>query len=488
MPTFVENNRPDLPGVYFRFEGQGRPKVAPSIGTTVAIAGTHDWGPDEVPTLVLSMSEFEEVFGATYSPLYIAVNQAFRGEGVDNIGGAGAVLVFRMTGAAGAKALKTLSNTTPAVALTLTAKYPGARGNDLRVTTQDNAADALKTDLILLDGTTEIERYTFLDANIADAAAQINANSQWVTAVADITGVPLGIVAAQAFASGDSGTTLISGDYTTMMTGLEQQRFSFFAAANLTDGAILASLKTWVVGLQDIGRRFIAVVGGAAAETIATAITRSGTLNSEHFVNLGGGTYADDHLLDASGVATVLSTAQLAPRMAGILAQRGMGGAATFARLAGLRITAPAVGTPLAAFDGGVVPISLDSDIEAPVHLESSVTTYTTKTNTAKPFDIFRRPKYVHTMGRFEIDLQDFSQRRFIGRLNVNAKTRDAVLGKAQEILSAYQTAGGVKEGRDGYSVAASPTATDEDEFIDVLVGMKFGRSLEQVFFITKIS
>jgi hypothetical protein len=56
--------------------------------------------------------------------------------------------------------------------------------------------------------------------------------------------------------------------------------------------------------------------GGAAGETIDDAIARSVALGDPHVVNFGVGTYHDD-LLDKD-----LSTAQLAPRIAGILAAR----------------------------------------------------------------------------------------------------------------------------------------------------------------------
>src|SRR4029077_18272378 len=109
---------------------------------TVAIPLVHAWGPYKTPTLVTSFAEFQQVFGpTTTSRGYKAVKQAFQGSGPTGSPGAGAVLVHRFGSSSAAKATKSLQNTTPAAAITLTARYEGSYGNNLSVTTQDNAAD-----------------------------------------------------------------------------------------------------------------------------------------------------------------------------------------------------------------------------------------------------------------------------------------------------------------------------------------------------------
>lgn len=486
MSTFSLNARPKRDGAYFRWEGVADRVVPPAVGGIVAVPFTHDWGPEESPTLCLSLTQFQSVYGDnTQTPGYRAVQQAFRGEDLDGIFGAGAVLAVRMVGAAGAPAVKALMNTTPAAALTLTAKYKGTRGNSLKVTVRDYAADTTKTEIILYYGATPVETYRFLDTNIADAAAQINASSDWVTAVANITGVALTTVTSSTFASGNDGGTLIAGDWTDMMTSLETSRFAVFAPFDLTDGTILASLKTWVQTMNDNRRRFLAIVGGAAGEAAATAITRSASLNSEHFVNLGIGTYKDSLLPDANGDPTVLSTSQLVPRLAGILAARGEAQAIDFARLRGVDITVGPVNQDiLDAYDAGVVVLARDSDIDAPVHVETGLTTYTTTTDSTKPYSIYSNPKYVRIMGGFETELGEYAARHYIGRLPVNKTTREAIMGDAQRFLQARQDANVIQG---DWSVGFPADASDNDEFIDVLVGIAFGRSLKQVFFITRV-
>lgn len=485
MPgEFSKSARPKRPGAYVNFEATERRGVPPNIGAVVAVPIVHDWGPFKRNVLVGSLAEFQAIYGAaTDTPGYMAVQQAFRGEGLSGRGGAGAVLVHRMGGSAAAKSARILTNTTPATALTLTAKYEGTRGDDLRVTVQDYAADSTKSELILYDGLVELERFLFTDADINGVRDQINLTSDWVTAVANINGVALTAVSSVAFTGGNDGTTLISGDWTALMTALEPERFSVFAPFDLTDSSIIAALKTWAIGLNGGGKRFFLVVGGALDELITTAVTRSGTLNDEDIINVGVGSVLDAGLPDASGNPAVLSTSQLAPRIAGIVAQRGEAKSLTFARLADLTLrTGPTESGILAAFDGGVLVLSRDSHAVSPVRIEKGLTTYTTTTNTAKPYTVFRQPKYVRTMQGLQLELEQWSVENVIGELPVNDKTRDAVIAFVRSRLQARESAGIVQTGWT-LGVDNDPPSSDDDEFIAVLVGLKFGRPAEQVFF-----
>lgn len=317
MP-FSKDNRPIRPGSYFNFEAIREAAIQPSIGTIVALGFTHDWGPFETATLVGSFSEFKSVFGDTDTTEgFRAAKMAFQGEGLPGRGGAGAVLAYRMGGSAAAKATKTLTNAaaTPVTGVTLSAKYEGEKGNDLRVTVQDLAGDSTQTELILYDGTLEVERYQFLDADVDDLADQINANSVWVTAVVNVAGVALATVTSAAFTGGDNGETLLTADYTAAMDAFGIERFGTLAFANLTDDTVLAALATWADAANEGGKRFMVVVGGAADESVSDAVDRSGDLNSENFVNVGASSVADDTVLDTNNDPVVYSSAELAPQI-----------------------------------------------------------------------------------------------------------------------------------------------------------------------------
>ena len=484
MPgTFSKAARPKRPGSYVNFEAIASTTVPAAIGSTVAIGFTHDWGPTESIVTLRSLADFKAVYGPTETtPGFRAIKQVFQGEGLEGRGGAGAVIAFRMVGASGAKASKALTNTTPVTALTLTAKYDGAYGNNLTVTVQDNAANAANTDLILYVSGVEVERYTFADANINGARDAINAASQWVTAVANVTGVVLTLVTNSAFTAGDSGSTLLAADYTAAMAAFETKRFSVLAFENLTDTSITASLRAWSENLNTNGKRFMTVLGGLSNELIATAVTRAVAAASENIVTLGVGSVLDTQL------NLSLSTAELAPRVAGILAAKGEAQSMTFARLAGVTATVVASEAEiLTAFDAGVMVLSQDSNADAPVRIEKALTTFVSTALPQKPYRIFRDPKFVRTMQGFQMELADYTDANIIGRSVVNDKTRDFLVGEARQRAQKRVDLGVIQPGFT-VKIDPDPAPTDNDDFIALVIGMAFGRSVEQVFWTIRVA
>lgn len=493
---FSKATRPVRPGAYFNWIAQAVASVPPAVGSIVAIPFTSDWGPFKQAVLVESFAEYLSIFGPSIDqPGYRAAWQAFNGErGFDGRFGAGAVLCYRFGGSAAAKATKILTNTTPATALTLTAKYEGTYGNNLKFTTQDHASDATQNELLIYVGATLVETFVYLDTNIAALAADINANSDWVTAVANITGVALTAVVTQAATGGNDGTTTIAGDWTAMMAGLESQRFGVFVPYGLTDPTITASIKAWAAGAETVGstglntkgKRFEVIIGGAANELNSAAITRSGTLNDGNFINLGQSSFLDHNLLDSAGNPVTLAPSEFAASFAGVLANRGEILSTTFARFPGVDLlNAPTESEILKAYNGGVVVFAIDSDPDAPMHVEKGITTYTNTAQAAYPYLIYRNPKFMRTMQNVEVEFTDASARLLVGK-PVNNKTRDSAVALATTRMKARETAGIIQPGWT-VSIDTDPPPSDDDEFIAVKFGLRFGRSAEQVFFTANV-
>ena len=490
--TFSKNALPKRPGAYFNFRvREVEPQLENTLGT-VALAFTHSWGPAEQVVELNSWSDFLNIFGrgsadpSVFSPGFQAVYDAFRGEGVDGRGGAGKVLAFRMIGAAAAKASKQLSNGTTN-AITLTARYEGDYGEQISFLVVPDATDTATHDnlVVLVEGG-EVERFKYAKTNITDLAAQINGTtpyspltaSDWVTAGTVTSGTALSAVLTQTYMTGgDDGSTLLAADYTAFMSALEPHRFSLLSVANLTDATLLASFATWSKTLNTKGKRFMSVWGGAAGESLADATDNTGGslgFNDPNTVRLGVGTYTDDRFGD-------LSTAQLAPRIAGILAWRGEALGLTYARLAGLSIkVGPTDANIEAARDNGVITVARDSYPAAPVRLETAVTTYLTNSDTAVPKAIFGDPKFVRTMHGIETELTEFAESRVIGLLPVNDGTRDYVRGQMQARLQARENAGVIQPGWT-VTIATEPAPSDNDTFIALDYGVQFARDLRQI-------
>jgi Phage tail sheath protein beta-sandwich domain len=474
--TFSKGKRPVRPGAYFNFEALAVPAVPPSVGNVVCVPFTSDWGPMKQAVELGTFSEFIAVYGSNQNTDgFKAVKQAFQGEGVPGSGGAGLVVAYRMGGTAAAKSTANLQNTTPANAVTITAVYEGSRGDSIKLTVRDYAADSTKSELVVYDGAVQVENYVYADADIADLVSQINGSSDWIRATLVQGGVALNLVTSTSLSGGNSGTTLLAADWTAMLSALEISRFGFFAPYKLTDSSILTSIKTWAQNLNSKGKRFTTVVGGALDEAVSAAVTRSTSLNDPDFVNVGVGSVIDENL-------GVLSTSELVSRVAGILAQRGEAKSLTFARMAGLTIRLGATDAQIStAFDGGVTVLSRDSNVLAPVRIEKGLTTWTTTSDPNRPYAIFRQPKFVSTMHGIEMELGEWLEQNVIGKLAVNDTTRTVVVGETKNRMRTREQLGIVQS---GWTVVVDPDPppSDDDEFVAIVIGMGFGRSVEQVF------
>jgi hypothetical protein len=499
MPgIFSKAARPARPGAYFNWSALPVTTVLPNIGSIVLVPIVHDWGPAETPVVTASLSDFQAKFGPTLSAGYKAVMQAYEGEGVAGRGGAGTVIAYRMTSTAVATASKTVQNTTPAVALTLNARYPGSYGNNLGWANQANALNpATQNDFQITLLGQVVETYTYNKTDIAGLVAQINAVSQWATATLTLSGTALPTATTiTALAGGLDGSTLVGQDWTDMMTACGPLRFSLFAPYDLTDNTILASIQAWAIKGNLTGKRFMTVVGGALNESSTTAIARAVILQgiptgapqqgAENFVNLGVGSLIDPTLALAAGGST-LSTSQLAPRVAGIMAARGESMSLTFARLANATPgVMPTDSDILACFNSGIVCFSQDSNPDAPIRIEKGLTAYIGGDAT-KPYLIYRNPKFMRTMHGIELDITDWATFNAIGSLQVSDATRAYIVGHAHDVIQARANQGVIQ---DGFSVGVdpSPPPSDQDEFIALVYGVAFGRSVEQVFNLVYIS
>ena len=479
--TFSPSNLPQRAGSYFRWITQEQPSLPAAVGSVVAIPFTHDWGPFETPVLVNSYQEFMEIYGDTVlTPGHLAVRQAFQGEGVSGARGAGAVLCYRMGGSTATKASRILQNTSPAPAITLSARYEGSRGNTLRFSVQDYAVEPAKSELIVKLGTVEVERYRYLDTDITDLALQINQKSDWVTAGAVTSGTALAVVADVAATAGDDGSTLVAGDWTSAMAALEVERFGYLAPFNLTDTAIQTSFKTWTITLNSKGKRFFLVIGGLTDETGTTADLRSVSMNDENILNVGVGSLFDDEYLDVNGNPTVLSSSQLAPRIAGIMAQRGEAAGATFAILSGTRMkVGPTEQEIDRAYDNGT--IVLGRNMSNQVRIERSLTTYSTITNAAKPRSFYSRPRNVRIQHGFEMEMTEWQEGTIIGRFTVHDDTLDALIAEASTRLRNREERRII---RPGWTVRADPVLVPDetDDFMALEYGIVTGKSVERVF------
>jgi hypothetical protein len=487
--------RPSLPGAYTRYIAQRPVTPPPAPGTLIAVPITHNWGPMDTATLVTDYGHFQELFGiggvASDTPGSRAIYDAFRGEGLPGLGGAGGVIVTRFAGSAAAKASVTLDNPANADALKIESRYETSKAN-LRVIASPIVSNVQTVDVY--EGTALLESYTFT-VNVAPALATlrdlINNTSKVIRIPTDATGVILegttGLLAGTfTLVGGNDGATLTAGDWSSVFDSFANDDFAYLAPFNVpwaegvtepapTNRSIITALVSWVKAENARGHRVSAIIGGALDETTSAALARAVACASEFIITVGG-PGVDDELWGA------LSTAQLAPRIAGIYSNRGETQAAHFARLAGTLPRPKVGGGAISLFDaetltnGGVVAIMRDRYREAPTRLVKSVNTYTGDT-TDKPKTIYSNPKFVLSMQQFANEVEADAERYLIGRVVINDKTRDAIAARALRIARAREPLAF----NEGTQVLALP-GEDTDEFVVLKVTLTFGRALAQLF------
>lgn len=480
--------RPKLSGTYWEWLAEGvDPLVTQPIGSIVAVVGTHDWGAVNAPTFVSSNDDFITKFGPTVDDLSRAVYGAFKGEGWGGKAGASGLVVVRQAAAAAAAATRALNNTTPGAAITLTAKHPGTRGNSFRAQVQAHTVVG-QNELLIYDGTQIVERYPHVAADIAELVADINDASDYVTATMLIDNVALVVAAAANFAGGNDGTTLTGTEWTATMASLDNERWSIFSPANLTDATIRGSVVSWIQSRNLLGRRSMAVLGGAIDENAGTANTRSAAINHWDIVNVGVGRLRLGDLGDVE-----VSTAQFASRVAGSIAFRGEAKDMVYVRYRDVElVTGPTLADQELCFDAGTTCLTRDTDLNAPVHIRDGVTTYSDDTASpvddqnfkTRPVAWYSRIKNVRIQHGVELEVDEWATSGdVLGDLPNDERSPSIIKGRYE---TAYQRREDASIVQPGWSVALLEGDLDDD-FVQVKHGFHPTRSIRQMFNIARI-
>lgn len=454
MTTFV---KPDLPSTAVRFTGDAAATVQPGFNSVVATAGVADWGPIGTEAggtkLYTSMTKFEEDYGTSMTPARIAVLGAFNGMGRNPGDGAGGVVFHRLAASSAAAASKVLNNTATTAALTLTALYKGARGNQVSFVVEDDPVSVAKDRLrILLNGAT-VESFSYVATDIAGLQAAINARpSRYVKASAAVTGTALAATAGTSLTGGLDGTGVSATDFTAMQRALEFKDFSVFSAAGLTDVAVKNQLAEWTRSLENNMRPIRLLLGGATDETVDDAIAELAAnpgLKDPNVVRFAVGNYYDD-LIDLT-----LNTAQLAPRVAGALVARGETSALTRARFGGLEpVGNGATSDELrVGRDAGLTMLRQISSADASLAISQGVTTFTSQSTPGRPFMFYSEPRIVGLLQRIVRQMVQWGDETVIGTLGATDDTRDLVRKEVLKVLGELESSGLAEPGSSGVSV-----------------------------------
>jgi len=472
--TWSTTDKPVLPGFYMTFRAAATAAIQPGARGIAAVPVRAHWGP---------ANRFVEIAGEAdaanaYSRSEANGATAYRTIKLALLGGAKKVLAYRVAGASASAAAVTLTDSaaTPANVLKLEAKYPGARGNDFKVTVQANASEPAKKDLKLFEGATLLRTITFGGGSIQAAADAINgdAGNLWIAAeklddgngsLASVTGMP--------FAGGDSGIEdLTNEEYLNALADFETQEFNVAALDGVSDSALHASVASWTNRLRNEGKGILAVLGGpaaddTAADAVAKAIARSASLNHEGIVNVGTGA-------KLAGVS--YSSAETAAYVAGLIAGQGLNQSATYAPTPFEDVTRRWTRSEQEqAVRGGVFLLVHDGRLVKALRGINSLVTLREGRNNA-----WKKIRTIRVMDSVNADLQRTAEDAYIGKVNNTEEGRLALISACMQYMQSLAQAGVIEA--EGYDVYVDPEFTPEPDQVFLKWEARLTDVMEQIF------
>ena len=289
---FTIGERKIRPGVYFRYENIGTPPVAGADDGRCAAVFRSNWGPLGRAVLLESFTDINRIYGdggpngTTDVPL-----EQFRG-------GARSVFAIRL-GAGGTAGTYAIQDTNELSVITLTMLYPGSRKFSLTI--RPTLENPNVSELLLLEGTARLERFTFstpvsppaghnqvqalLDALNARKSAyfRLTLAAPSPNAIAVIDQVPI--------IAGTDPVAPIVGHYTDALDALEAFRWNVLAI-DTNDTAVKMVTQMFLNRAYSGGKFVMGVIGETKAVNFETRLTQASSFNDYQIVFVGNG-YTD---------------------------------------------------------------------------------------------------------------------------------------------------------------------------------------------------
>lgn len=394
--TFTTQNKV-RPGVYIRFKTNKQTGLTVSDRGVVAICEPLSWGP------IGEVNEIES--GADVTPYtgYDITNTKNRFlqelfKGSNRTPAPIKVLLYRPSATSSAKATATITD------LTVTARYDGARGNDITIVISALTGGGFTVDTVI-DGSIVDEQTGALVGDLVD--------NDWVKFSGTATDA---LVATTGTAlTGGADGTIASSAYSAFLTAIEPHKFDVI----VYDGSD-ATTKTAMIAFV----KRIANENGQYTQLVASGLTNP---DSRFVINVESGVTLSD--------GTVLSAAETTWWVAGATAGARFNQSLTYASYPDAVKTSPVMTNSqyIAALNAGKFVLFEDNGVVKVEQDIDSLVTYTQEIG--KPFRKNRVMRLCNTIAN-DIFVQ-FSQ-NYIGIVNNNADGRAlfraAIVGYLQTI------------------------------------------------------
>ena len=460
--TWSPTSPPSDPGFYVNFEAMATATVSGGQ-TGVVLIPLHDavWGPVGTAQRFYSLAEYDRVFSKADTAGRRSVSNAFEASGYRP--GAAEVIAFRID-----SETQSGSKSTASVAgLTLEAVYVGDFINGWEVAVSPPNPGTGDVSITLTDATNVVRwEGVFDDGDDGEVIS-----NQWFKA----TGTLAAAAVADSFVGGANPDPTVDEVMAAVETNMLNNDFNVITTDDFDDATAPASGNIYaaIVGLTDDinlqGKRFLAVVGGAKDESIDDAVAAAVAINNENIVRVG---YTD--LLDGDG--NVVSTAEFAPKLAGIIASNGPFRSITANHISGMRVSQKATKADLRKARNAGVVMLVEDQIGARLYQDMTTFTMETMTKPRKEFGVIKAVMVHH---QIENDLTRAAESGWIGGDNVNTDMyRRAVLDGIRTYLTRIEGAAMIQP---NWAVGLDDEYDNSGDSIHIKYGIKTTRVVERI-------
>jgi len=278
-----------------------------------------------------------------------------------------------------------------------------------------------------------------------------------------------------AMASGTNGAAITLSDYTDALSAFEAEGgfdlFSFDGVSEEDFVGLNAATAVWAITNNEAGRYVMAVVGGGSTElsgaVIATALARTALFDTEWVVNVG---VSGLKIVAPGGNILSLTSAQSAPRVAGMIANAGIIGSVTFGEVTDVdSVNGPITPAQIEQLiQQGVIVFSKRGDF---VRIEDGITTFISLTD-EKDFT-FTQVRAVRAIQQIGLDVTEIVERDWIGKKINTTSVRDLLVATLSQYFSLLEAQGVLVAGTQ-VSIDTRYDNTKTNVFILVLAQFQF--------------
>ena len=302
---FVIGEKKARPGVYFRYENYGSPPIAGVDDGKCAAVFRSNWGPVGQAVVLEKSEDIAKAFGDGGQSGTTAVPmEQFKG-------GARLVYAIRL-GSGGTRGIYSIEDSEGNVVIQLTLKYPGSRA--LAVTIRPTLDDENKSELLIVEGTEQLEKLTFdTTKNSVDAlmdAFSAQGSDYFALTKTGESANPLKTVDQDEITGGTDPTANVNA-YSAAFEVLEAYRWNVLSI-DTEDTAVQMMMQLFLNRIYKAGKFCMGVIGEPVSVDFETRLRHASAYNDYQMVYVGNG------FVDISG--KVYEGWLAAARIAGLIA------------------------------------------------------------------------------------------------------------------------------------------------------------------------